>query len=95
LIPLTPQADGESTLDKIEVLSPDQSQTKVTGNILHCMKYGCQLGWLIDPKERSVLIYLPDRLPDLLAGSDRLPVLAGVKLELTVDQLFDSLRIKR
>jgi Uma2 family endonuclease len=32
----------------IEVLSPDQSRTKVTKNILHCLQYGTQMGWLID-----------------------------------------------
>jgi Uma2 family endonuclease len=37
----------------IEILSPDQSTAKVTGNILHCLKHGCQMGWLIDPDERS------------------------------------------
>jgi Uma2 family endonuclease len=79
----------------IEVLSPNQSHTKVTGNILHCMRQGCQLGWLIDPKERSVLVYQPDRLPDLLTGSDRLPVLAGVELELTAEDLFSSLRVQK
>ncbi|QKQ76663.1 Uma2 family endonuclease [Nostoc sp. TCL240-02] len=45
----------------IEILSPDQSQTKVTKNILHCLKYGTQMGWLIDPKEQSVFVYLPDQ----------------------------------
>ncbi|MFB2877533.1 Uma2 family endonuclease [Floridanema aerugineum] len=45
----------------IEILSPDQSQTKVTKNILHCLKYGTQMGWLIDPEERSVLVYFPDQ----------------------------------
>jgi len=35
------------------------SQTKVTGNILHCLKHGSRLGWLIDPDERSVLVYPP------------------------------------
>jgi Uma2 family endonuclease len=41
----------------IEILSPDQSQTKVTKNILHCLKYGTQMGWLIDPSEQTVLVY--------------------------------------
>lgn len=41
----------------IEILSPDQSQTKVTKNILHCLKYGTQMGWLIDPDERTVFVY--------------------------------------
>ena len=43
----------------IEILSPDQSPTKVIGNILHCLKQGCRMGWLIDPDERSLLIYPP------------------------------------
>ncbi len=41
----------------IEILSPEQSSNRVTGNILHCIKYGCQLGWLIDPDDRSILIF--------------------------------------
>ena len=36
----------------IEILSPDQSQTKVTGKILHALKYGCEMGWLVDPSTR-------------------------------------------
>jgi Uma2 family endonuclease len=50
----------------IEILSPDQSQTKVTGNILHCLKHGSHLGWLIDPGDRSVLVYPPRQQPELL-----------------------------
>ncbi|BAY10979.1 Uma2 family endonuclease [Calothrix sp. NIES-2098] len=72
----------------IEILSPDQSQTKVTGNILYCLRNGTQLGWLIDPRERSVLVYQPNRLPDLLSGSEVLPVLEGIKLNLSVNDLF-------
>jgi Uma2 family endonuclease len=45
----------------IEILSPDQNQTKVTKNILHCLKHGTQIGWLIDPKEQFVFVYLQDR----------------------------------
>ena len=72
----------------IEILSPDQSQTKVTGNILHCIKHGTKLGWLLDPNERSILVYQPNSLPDLLSGADILPVLEGVSLTLTVDDVF-------
>jgi Uma2 family endonuclease len=76
----------------IEILSPAQSQTKVTGNILHCLKHGSQLGWLIDPSERSIFIYHRDRLPDLLAGADVLPVLEGINLTLSVDEVFAWLK---
>jgi Uma2 family endonuclease len=78
----------------IEILSPAQSQTKVTGNILHCLKNGSQLGWLIDPSERCILVYQPNCLPDLLAGKDILPVLEDLNLALTVDEVFSWLQRK-
>jgi Uma2 family endonuclease len=49
----------------IEILSPDQSQTKVTKNILHCLNHGTQMGWLIDPDEQTVFVYLPKRQPEV------------------------------
>ncbi|NEP19413.1 MAG: Uma2 family endonuclease [Leptolyngbya sp. SIO4C1] len=61
----------------VEILSPDQSHTKVTKNILHCLKHGTQLGWLIDPDEQTIFVYNPDRslhVFDLESPNDRLPV---------------------
>jgi Uma2 family endonuclease len=79
----------------IEILSPDQSQTRVTGNILHCLKYGTQLGWLIDPAERSVLVYPPGQQPELLSEPQNLlPTPNWVTdLQLTVGDLFSWLKI--
>lgn len=79
----------------IEILSPDQSQTKVTGNILHCLKHGSRLGWLIDPDERSVLIYPAMQQPILLQDPKAvLPVLDLVtNLRLTVGDLFSWLKL--
>lgn len=80
----------------IEVLSPDQSQTKVTKNILHCLKHGSQMGWLIDPAEQTVLVYLP---PEQVKICDRpkeflpIPHFAS-DLNLTVDELFSWLMIR-
>lgn len=79
----------------IEILSPDQSQMKVTRKILHSLRHGSQLGWLIDPDERVVLVYCPDRLPDELVGEAFLPCLPEIKLQLTVEQMFNWLRIER
>lgn len=45
----------------LEILSPEQSQTKVTKNIFHCLKHGTQMGWLIDPREQTVFVYQPQR----------------------------------
>lgn len=79
----------------IEILSPDQSPTKVTGNILHCLKHGCQMGWLIDPDERSILIYPAGQQPEFLQElNERLPVPSSVPdLELTVSKLFSWLKL--
>lgn len=78
----------------IEILSPEQSSNRVTGNILHGLKYGCQLGWLIDPSDRSILVFLPKQQPELCRGTDHLAVLDGVDLQLSVEQVFDWLKME-
>lgn len=77
----------------IEILSPQQSSNRVIGNILHCLKHGCQLGWLIEPGDRSILAFLPNQQPELCYGSDNLTVLNGIELTLTVNQVFDWLKM--
>jgi Uma2 family endonuclease len=78
----------------IEILSPEQNQTKVVRNILHCLAHGTQMGWLIDSEEESIFVYLADRtLAMYEQASDRLPVPPFAEaFSLTVDQLFSWLR---
>jgi Uma2 family endonuclease len=78
----------------IEILSPDQSSNRVARNILYCLEHGCKLGWLLDPDDRSILVYLPQQQPQFFEGSDRLPVLAGIPVELTAEQIFDWLKMQ-
>lgn len=47
----------------IEILAPDQSFGRVMDNILFCLQQGTSLGWLIDPEEKLVLVYMAERLP--------------------------------
>lgn len=74
----------------IEILSPGQSQTKVTKNILHCLKHGTQMGWLIDPSEQTIFVYCPRQEinvfdePDLILS---MPVFMQ-ELQFTVGNLF-------
>lgn len=77
----------------IEILSPDQSQTKVTKNILHCLKHGAQMGWLIDPEEQTVFVYLPNQSTnDYDEPAATLPVPKFAQgLNLTVENLFSWL----
>lgn len=78
----------------IEILSPDQSQTKVTGNILHCLNFGTQLGWLLDPDEKSVLVYPAKQQTRILTQNDILPVPDLVAdLRLTVADVFNWLKL--
>jgi Uma2 family endonuclease len=74
----------------IEILSPDQTYSRVTKNILHCLDNGTELGWLIDPQEQSVLVYLRSQQPVFLeTATDILPVPNFAKaLELTLGELF-------
>lgn len=59
----------------IEILSPDQNQTKVTKNILHCLNHGTQMGWLIDPDEQTIFVYLPKQQPQVFDQPEQtLPV---------------------
>ncbi|MEL7039111.1 MAG: Uma2 family endonuclease [Cyanobacteria bacterium J06592_8] len=50
----------------IEILSPDQRPTKVTKKILRCLKNGAEMGWLIDPEDRSVFVYQPGQEVEIL-----------------------------
>ncbi|NEP54860.1 MAG: Uma2 family endonuclease [Moorea sp. SIO3C2] len=77
----------------IEIISPGQSSNQVIGNILHCLRHGSQLGWLMDPYDRSVLIFLPNQQPELCQGSDSLVVLDGIELQLTAEEIFGWLKM--
>ena len=93
-------ADGEIPNDfllcpdwVIEILSPEQRANRVTGNLLYCLQHGCQLGWLIDPEDRSILVFFSNQQPVLLQESDVLPVLEDIDLELEVTQVFSWLKM--
>jgi Uma2 family endonuclease len=77
----------------IEILSPGQSQTKVTKNILHCLKYGTHMGWLIDPGEQTVFVYSSKQEVEVFDEPDTLlpvPEFAS-EIRLTVGDLFEWL----
>ncbi|MCF4967670.1 Uma2 family endonuclease [Nostoc sp. CMAA1605] len=79
----------------IEILSPEQNTTKVITNILHCLKHGTKLGWLIDPDERLVLVFLPGQQPIEMTGDEVLPVPEFLELNLTVTQIFAWLKPRK
>ncbi|MGK7890252.1 MAG: Uma2 family endonuclease [Leptolyngbyaceae cyanobacterium] len=77
----------------IEILSPDQRQTKVLRNILHCLDHGTQMGWLIDPEESCLFVYGASKSVQILEEADAMipvPTFATT-VQLTVGELFDWL----
>ncbi|NJM58314.1 MAG: Uma2 family endonuclease [Synechococcales cyanobacterium RU_4_20] len=74
----------------IEILSPDQRPTRVINNILFCLNHGTKLGWLIDPEEKTVIIFKPNQQPIALEDeADDLPVLPLLgDWSLTLGELF-------
>ncbi|WP_204104557.1 MULTISPECIES: Uma2 family endonuclease [Spirulina sp. CCY15215] len=93
-------ADGEMPNDfllfpdwTIEILSPEQSSSRVIDNISYCLEYGCDLGWLLDPSDRSILVFQSQQQPKVFVGSDRLPILEEIDLVLTVEQVFSWLKM--
>lgn len=97
-IPRDPDGSVANQFDRvpdwtIEILSLDQRPTRPTKNILHCLDFGCELGWLIDPEDLTVFVYTPDRRAQYFdRPGDRLLVPGFAEgLELTVQDLIDSL----
>jgi Uma2 family endonuclease len=59
----------------IEILSPEQSPSRVINKITFCLKHGTKLGWFIEPEDESVMVFQPNQLPDVNYSDEKLPVL--------------------
>jgi Uma2 family endonuclease len=77
----------------IEILSPDQKVNRVIDNILHCLKHGSKLGWMLDPDDYSVLTFTPQQEPEVCRGDRQLKVIEESQLTLTPQQIFSWLKI--
>ncbi len=75
----------------IEIASPGQSITFLLNKLIHCSQQGTSLGWLINIEEEMVLVMGEDRRIDMLQGEATLPVLAGIDLALTVQDVLSWL----
>ncbi len=77
----------------IEILSPGQRHAKVTKKILRCLQHGTQMGWLIDPDDKSVVVYRPKQEPEVCDEPEiALPMPTFMdELAFTVKDLFELL----
>ncbi|PZV17754.1 MAG: hypothetical protein DCF20_05135 [Pseudanabaena sp.] len=81
----------------IEILSPDQSSVLVIEKILFCLKEGSEIGWLIDPATKSVIIFQNGSTQIYFAKTKTqlpLPVLKGLEAwQITASDIFAWLKI--
>ncbi len=78
----------------IEILSPDQSPSRVIDKIIFCLKQGTKLGWFIEPEDESVMVFQPNQLPDVKYAVDNLPVVDVLgDWQLSVADVFTYLQI--
>jgi Uma2 family endonuclease len=78
----------------IEILSPDQSPSRVIDKIIFCLKQGTKLGWFIEPEDESVMVFQPNQLPDVKYAADNLPVVDVLgDWQLSVADVFTYLQI--
>ena len=77
----------------IEILSPDQAQTRPLEKLLHCVEHGTELGWLIDPQAESILTLSAESQIKLFCGSQILPALTDLDLALSVEDVFNWLHL--
>lgn len=78
----------------IEILSPSQNTNRVVDNLLYCLRHGTQLGWLIDPGDRSILVFQPQQEPQIFRDDTILPILSQINIQLTAQSISQWLKIK-
>ena len=88
---------GRSIVPDVAVVAWNRIQLNEIGepidNILHCLQNGCQLGWLIDPDDYSILILTPQQEPKICRANTQLKILEGIDLTLSTDDVFGWLKI--
>ncbi|MBH8575038.1 Uma2 family endonuclease [Nostocaceae cyanobacterium CENA369] len=79
----------------IEILSPEQYPNRVINKIIFCINQGTKLGWFIDPNDKSVMVFQPNKLPEVKYDTDLLPVLdVLVDWQVKAADIFSLLKIK-
>ncbi len=77
----------------IEILSPDQRQTKLVKKILFALENGTEVAWLLDPDEKVIFIYRANQALQICDRPEQIlpmPDFAN-DLQLTVEIVFSWL----
>lgn len=74
----------------IEILSPDQRQSKLIKKVLFALGHGTEMAWLVDPDEELIFIYRPNQALQMCDRPEHVlpsPSFA-IDLQLTVATIF-------
>jgi Uma2 family endonuclease len=79
----------------IEIVSPEQSVNSLVRKCLWYVERGVRIALLVDPDDRSIIIFRQGASPSARRGADLIDV-EGVlpDFKLTVDELFASLKLQ-
>ena len=81
----------------IEILSPEQSSILVIEKVLFCLKEGSELGWLLDPATKSIIVFQNGSTQIYFANTEPqqpLPVLTGLDTwQVTARDIFAWLTV--
>ncbi len=79
----------------IEILSPDQNTTPVITKILHSLQHGTEVGWLIDPAEKSIFVYHSQNKVEVVNDFSQVLIVPEFAqlVTLTAEEIFDWLRL--
>jgi Uma2 family endonuclease len=72
----------------IEILSPNQSTTRVIDKIQVSLQAGMEVGWLIDCTEEVILVLQRARALGVFRGEESLIVPAAIKRNLTPQEIL-------
>ncbi len=70
----------------IEILSPEDTVSRVNARIKDYLEFGVPVVWLIDPVERRLWIYRANGMEEATGGSAKLD---GTDVELPFSEIFD------
>lgn len=78
----------------VEINSQERDPKTLTENVLHCLDCGCELGWIVDLSDRSIVVLRPQHQPECIRQDETVRVLDGINLTLSANQIFDLLKMQ-
>lgn len=67
---LNPRYSDQPPTLAVEVLSPNDNWPRTTRRITELLRVGVPVVWLVDPEQRSVMVFRANQMPQVFEGTD-------------------------